>query len=542
MPSQNTSLRTTLACQRCRKRKSRCDFQLPRCGTCARANVECTTTQRSHGGQPAAPRHFVASLEDKLARLQAQVQSLPMQLSHLVSPLSGNTMQLEEHDLAGSPPQETAMAVDDLGLPATAPANEWLAFNLFRITHLALAESSANQDIELMGLECPISLSPAQFQAYAQSYQTHIYSILPFVALSDLQRIQTRDKSDKQDRVDDPIDAMILAIGAMLPGPQSLLRAHEVTALAARARAHSAQVLGGHTLRSLQLLLLLTVFSLFDPMGGNTWHLAGLALDTAIAIGLHREKNVGREAGHDAVYRKAFWSCYLLDRCVALSTGSLFGISDEDITTELITDVNCTSTFTNLCALSRIASQLRDKDGSARSPESRQVLDTLKNITNSRMQLASTTEYGLIFAHHLSTWCLGPPFASTDQASIRPVLQHGQQYAVLVAECAQRGVRLPWVTGYSLLHSTSLSSFACSVVQLLPELSQDRPHNEDRVARHIVHNLASNFPALSSLSQVTCETSGSHLQEMDKRLIIQGLSNPMTKRLLLALLAMQSSD
>jgi Fungal Zn(2)-Cys(6) binuclear cluster domain len=61
---------TLPACNRCRKRKSRCDIGRPLCGPCKVANTPCEFTHASTG--QIISRSYVYQLENQLERLEAE--------------------------------------------------------------------------------------------------------------------------------------------------------------------------------------------------------------------------------------------------------------------------------------------------------------------------------------------------------------------------------------------------------------------------------------------------------------------------------------
>lgn len=66
--------RASRACARCRKRKIKCDFVYPRCGTCATAGVDCLGYDTLTGEEQ--PRSRVTFLENKIAQLELELASL----------------------------------------------------------------------------------------------------------------------------------------------------------------------------------------------------------------------------------------------------------------------------------------------------------------------------------------------------------------------------------------------------------------------------------------------------------------------------------
>lgn len=66
--------RASRACARCRRRKIKCDFVYPSCGTCASAGVDCLGYDTITGEEQ--PRSRVTFLENKIAQLELELASL----------------------------------------------------------------------------------------------------------------------------------------------------------------------------------------------------------------------------------------------------------------------------------------------------------------------------------------------------------------------------------------------------------------------------------------------------------------------------------
>ncbi|OLN87154.1 Protein STB5-like protein 4, partial [Colletotrichum chlorophyti] len=72
-------------------------------------------------------------------------------------------------------------------------------------------------------------------------------------------------------------------------------------------------------------MVLLFLYSLYNPAGGSAWHLMGLSMRICITLGLHREPDSHAEITvADANRRRwLFWTVYSLDRYATPSTFSL---------------------------------------------------------------------------------------------------------------------------------------------------------------------------------------------------------------------------
>ncbi|KAJ1983288.1 hypothetical protein H4R34_001372 [Dimargaris verticillata] len=66
--SKRRRQRTTQACDTCRKRKIKCDNQLPRCSHCLAQDLECLYTERQKKRGP--PKGYIDSIETRLAKME----------------------------------------------------------------------------------------------------------------------------------------------------------------------------------------------------------------------------------------------------------------------------------------------------------------------------------------------------------------------------------------------------------------------------------------------------------------------------------------
>ena len=101
------------------------------------------------------------------------------------------------------------------------------------------------------------------------------------------------------------------------------------------------EVLQLHDIRSVQILLLLAIYSLRSPKSPGAWSFIGLAMRLSIDLGFHRRGRFPVENPSLLEMRKrVFWSCYCLDRQISIILGRPFAVSDRDIDAELPSDVD----------------------------------------------------------------------------------------------------------------------------------------------------------------------------------------------------------
>ncbi|KAL3474795.1 fungal-specific transcription factor domain-containing protein [Aspergillus californicus] len=84
---------------------------------------------------------------------------------------------------------------------------------------------------------------------------------------------------------------------------------------------------------SIQILILLALYSLFDPDGPSTWSIVGIITRQAMAQGLTRttpaEESMSPKA--EELRRRLFWSIFGLDRMMAVSVGATPGLVVDEM-------------------------------------------------------------------------------------------------------------------------------------------------------------------------------------------------------------------
>lgn len=94
---------------------------------------------------------------------------------------------------------------------------------------------------------------------------------------------------------------------------------------------HISGLFHSNNLETVQGLLLMTVFAVNERRRINSWHAIGLAVRTAIDLGLHRASTSSSSNNLTTeMQRRVFWSVYALDRNISISLGRPCSISDAD--------------------------------------------------------------------------------------------------------------------------------------------------------------------------------------------------------------------
>lgn len=137
----------------------------------------------------------------------------------------------------------------------------------------------------------PSSNAPLDYDlavSYANKYFAYIHPTFPIVSedaiRNTLRQIANGSQSDLQERT---ITYLVISIGAILPIESF---AAFDTYNSANYFLQSLDILYSYdeSATTVQILLLLTICSLFDPSTGNSWHLIDLATQACIDMGYHQ--------------------------------------------------------------------------------------------------------------------------------------------------------------------------------------------------------------------------------------------------------------
>jgi hypothetical protein len=364
-------------CDRCYRRKSRCDKQQP-CGSCARANVSCSYTDKVR--QRRFTTDDVERVEKKLRQSEARNRTLLDEVARLkavgVSPAntdqSPSTVDLTKR-------ADAVSEISYLSINAAGERQPYLGSTsgvLFADLVRSSVDSSVSRHASPPGMASEVhgdnTSSPASVTSRARrehelppehlaskllkSYFDHDAIAFPFlspnVMLQIMQRFYRDDTyySYRATAYETFVFNMVLAIATaslykydwqMLPSAES----HH-----ARAMQELDHVLAYGGLDSLQAILLLCQYRQGSSIKDNSasmWHLVGIAARICLELGLHRESayplNPSNEQDQDAadrhrqqeVSRRCFWCLIAMDRVTSNILGRPLAIRDEDVDTLL---------------------------------------------------------------------------------------------------------------------------------------------------------------------------------------------------------------
>ncbi|KAI6421326.1 hypothetical protein MCOR21_009333 [Pyricularia oryzae] len=366
------------ACERCWKRKQRCDRRRPVCQQCRLVSAPCY--ERRHGvtvdlSDPASQFSYIEGLKQRIRNLEhSTAQSPTPQRYEQAStapkgPVPGSGLEPgpTAHQTASRASIQAEMGSLSLAAmaefsgeqhPAHLQARPFLSFQtLFR----AAAGSGAGNlsrsdspnpaltgplgDFYLGLLRCGVQMDAFDTRRHFERYLDVALLCFPltgrahlddeFAVVSQSQTAGTAGQLLYSSPAKVLRVYVAVATGILLT-PDCRHMESFATTLALAAHQHLPRVaVSAGELETVQCLMMLTIFSLFSSSGGSTWHLLGLALSRCLSAGMHHVR-VSDPLSDDDEKRgcsRCFWCLYALDTLISTSLDRPFLIQDEDITT-----------------------------------------------------------------------------------------------------------------------------------------------------------------------------------------------------------------
>ncbi|KAE8371758.1 fungal-specific transcription factor domain-containing protein [Aspergillus bertholletiae] len=275
------------ACNRCRQHKKKCSKTLPSCKLCADAGRKCSYFT--------SERIAVSSPEVLHARIQWLTQYIE---ENIPGSTAGRSMPSNE--------KEASQAVDESAGGIDSPID-------------SVQDQPDNQ---------------AESLACLDAYFHHVHRAYPFVDRARIMRVQRANVN--VGLVENDADSMMLYLIHAI-GRTTLERSGKISPRTEKVEPPYPIILQfcmqNESVDSVQILLLLTLYSLFDPSGPPPWTTVGILTRQAMSQGLtiQHPMNGGQASASDELSHRLFWSIYVLDRMVASSVGQPPGLFVPDL-------------------------------------------------------------------------------------------------------------------------------------------------------------------------------------------------------------------
>lgn len=403
MPDQpQLNVRRLTACERCRKRKTKCDSEIPSCANCVKAGVECMSFDKVLG--KLVSRAYAASLQDRFKAYEelnisigiGDTSNNPHKRARL-SESSNCTRQLAVIESSDS--EDAITDAESEGSLSDLPYLQHTAFikpsrntieTLLASTFSGGEDIHVSEDLDNQIRRYSTNHDPNSREAFIEREKVAIAK-LGRDFLKQGRRNYARDKVTDIAAYD--LDILLRLARRFITSMNSAYPVlHECQLLSRIARCRSSQkkvslvdlfqvkmvvaislasisrsqvsiseigriahlfwksatrldttILGGRGIERLQNILLLLQYTLLVPMAGNLWQLSGTAMRCATEMGLYAEPNPSQNFDPLTLdlRRRLFWTCYCIDRTLATVLGRPTGIPDSWISTgppELVED------------------------------------------------------------------------------------------------------------------------------------------------------------------------------------------------------------
>lgn len=344
------------ACDRCYKRKSKCDKSLPTCSQCLRARASCHYVDRTR--EPTVRREVFDRVERRLRQVEAKNRALSSQLMAYQTSQSDEARHEQDQDSqrqsqtseASFPFDRTEVADEVSFLSRQAGGDGQYLGVASGVVFADLVQGIASLNppaqhghfphrVSLRSATQPnSSLSLAQetlppervARHLHHAYLNHDHLCFPFLnrrsVLANLDRIYADGSVLETDAGSAFIFYMIQAIAMASAHKCEWQSLPESENFQARAMARVNEVLQCTNIRALQAVLLLCQYRMTSSAEENSaslWHMVGIAARMCFEMGLHRNQTYHTTAASHSsaerlaeseTRRRCFWSVLDMDR------------------------------------------------------------------------------------------------------------------------------------------------------------------------------------------------------------------------------------
>ncbi|KAH8889033.1 hypothetical protein GQ53DRAFT_825797 [Thozetella sp. PMI_491] len=367
------------ACERCWKRKQKCDKLLPSCTTCAELRVKCNAREAAFDvlSEEGILSHtlavgYVDSLKRKVDQLESDLQASIRKRQRTVSGASRDPVRLRDrHDSRAAVSSPGSSHAGDRARTAASEDGPVRTI-MGNLSRSAMAEARDDSDglprqlawdntlmaaLALDGLDPSRSmLSPSHLPQlaapdvdplsglsrsatidYVQLFVEEVCLCFPYLAgervMEDYEAVMASKASSSSEA---PLRFftvyMALAIGTLLSPNSERLVPLTLGLHAAAVRLQPALLQSAGGLSAIQCMLTLAIYSTFSANGGSTWHLVGLAMKKCVSLGLHKEPDSELPVSEINERKRLFWSVYLLERLASYNARIFFSTFPANLT------------------------------------------------------------------------------------------------------------------------------------------------------------------------------------------------------------------
>ncbi|KAL4959696.1 transcription factor domain-containing protein [Aspergillus stella-maris] len=347
---------SSAACDRCHRRKSRCDRVVPSCGRCRKAGVSCEYATRDRQNQLDRLRYRVQQLERQNALLSEQLGNRSRHQRPAAA--TGSAEQLQHAASSNELAEEISFLSTRAGgenqfLGSTSGV---LLANLVDATvktsHSPAVGTVHRRDVMSPLAGMAVSNAPSEVvqlpdkqvaRSLHDAYFNHDHLSYPFIhrptALATVDKAYQDPSYFGQSAFAYYSFMMILAISTASGckfDPDSLPNAENYHL---RAIQRLNEILHQGSIEALQAVLLLCQYRMANSVQDTStsmWHLVGVASRMCLELGLHREQEYRKDEQDQGllvmneIRRRSFWCVIAMDRIVSITLGRPLAIRLQD--------------------------------------------------------------------------------------------------------------------------------------------------------------------------------------------------------------------
>ncbi|KAG0684653.1 hypothetical protein C6P40_001650 [Pichia californica] len=366
------------ACCSCKKRRKKCDGQYPVCNNCKRFGTECTMIYAPNGKE--IRRDYLETLENSIKTLKDKVlhlESTTSEISFSSSPDSAYEDQTVRYPPTLNKEKDLAQEVGFISLGAAGEScyiGETSAYSIAKVISSSIncipvaTNTLLDKTSSVFIFELPFrfpSLETAN--GLLLCYKTSVHCQYPFLDWPFIEKCFNLIIKEKgQDPIANFFIFMIFAISSQIQDVSNNKASSSYTkSYYEKAFETVEKVIGLITIHTVQAYLLMAVFSQKMPDGVSGWQAVGLAIRTAVVLGLHRKSYHKKNEPITNEIRmlqdlksRIFWSAYGIERINGLVLGRPFSISDIDIDAPFPIETVDTKVGCHVVKLRRIQSSI----------------------------------------------------------------------------------------------------------------------------------------------------------------------------------------
>ncbi|OJK03384.1 hypothetical protein ASPACDRAFT_21537 [Aspergillus aculeatus ATCC 16872] len=396
----NPRKRGRTACTRCKTRKQKCDNNYPTCSNCHKAGANCdkASVRNDNGSQ----NEYTRALESRIHYLESQLDSRPKDSrasSHVAHPVAallspqnpptpaGSTTELDRNAvgeivgfLALNSSEAPAYVGSSSGLSLAADLGEMVQATVWNqalsssrnppgtragqlpshnVTGLppqpSTGDKSSEERARPLRMEELLSKTtdPPNDELGSRilrAYLTRLHVRYPFLDRTELWRLHEdrwrlaktpREELTRAERFGIFKLYLVYAIGATTIQLSENLATILPEQFYTTALQTVPRMCEPRSVENIEAMTLMVVYHLRSASSQGMWYMVGLAMRTAIDLGLHRKANENNLDPFTAqMRRRLFWTVYYLERVVSMSLGRPFSIADRHIDLPLPLDVD----------------------------------------------------------------------------------------------------------------------------------------------------------------------------------------------------------